>query len=132
MIRYSPTTYDTQFKTITVSVEALDALGRTDDTPSYIRPGGIPAPDLPWWIQAFHISRYLECIGEIEVDRLARRPVVRLSNNDERQDGRSAVIVVDGLESIAALRDAGVSLVDIEVPWREREEIEARLINRDV
>jgi hypothetical protein len=55
-----------------------------------------------------------------------------LSNNDERQEGRPTVIVVDGCETIAALRDAGIQTVDVEAPWRDHDEIEARLINMGV
>jgi len=132
MIRYRPTTSDRRFTTITVSVGALDKLMCADDGASYIRAGGIPAPEIPWQVQALHISRYYDRISEIIVDEVANRPMVRLSDNDEQQEGMSAVIVVDGLETIAALRFAGVLRVDVEVPWREREEIEARLINMGV
>lgn len=130
MIRYRPTTYDPRFKTITVSVEALDTLVSAGDYPSYVHAGGTTAPRLPWQVQAFHISRYYDRLAEVTVDEVANRPVVRLSENDERHEGRSPVIVVDGLETIAAFRDADVMSVDVEVPGRQWEEIEARLINR--
>lgn len=130
MIRYRPTTCDRRFKAITVSIEALNALVCADAYPTYIRAGGIPVSHLPWQVQAFHVSRYYDRLAEVAVDKVANRPVVRISDNDEQQDGRPTVIVVDGLETIAALRDAGVMSVDVEVPWRQWEEIEARLINR--
>lgn len=132
MIRYRPTTCDRRFTTITVSVDALDKLMCADDGASYIRAGGIPAQDIPWQVQALHVSRYYDRLAEVTVEEVANRPVVRLSDHDERQEGAAAVIVVDGCESIAALRDAGVRTVDVEVPWWQREEVEARLINMDV
>lgn len=132
MIKYHPTTFDTLFKTISVSVVALDTLVCADDYPSYIRAGGTTAPELPWQVQALHISRYYDRLAEVTVEEVANRPVVRLSDNDERQEGRAPVIVVDGLETIASLRDAGIQTVDVEVPWWQRQEIEARLINMGV
>lgn len=132
MIRYRPTTCDRRFKAITVSVEVLNALVSAEDDPTYIRAGGLTDGRLPSHVQAFHLSRYYDRLGEIQVDRMAQRPVVRLSDDDERQEGRPPVIVVDGLETIAALRDAAILTVEVEVPWWQRQEIEARLINMGV
>lgn len=132
MIRYRSTTCDRRFKAITVSVEALNALVCADEYPTYIRAGVTTAPELPWQVQGFHISRYYDRLAEVAVDEIASRPVVCLSDHDERQEGRPPVIVVDGLETIAAFRDAGIRTVEVEVPWWQRQEIEARLINMGV
>lgn len=132
MIRYRSTTCDRRFKAITVSVEALNALVCADEYPTYIRAGGTTAPELPWQVQAFHISRYYDRLAEVAVDEVVYCPVVRLSDNYECQEGRPPVIVVDGLETIAALRDAAILTVEVEVPWWQRQEVEARLINMGV
>lgn len=59
---------------------------------------------------------------------VAARAMVRLSDADEIAAGRDAITVVDGLETIAALRDAGLSMIEVEVLWLEAAEIEARLV----
>lgn len=132
MIRYRSTTCDRRFKAITVSIEALNALVCVDEYPTYIRAAGTTAPELPWQVQAHHVERYCDRFAEVSVDEIANRPVVRLTDNDEQLDGRPPVIVVDGLETIAALRDAGIRTVEVEVPWWQRQEIEAHLINMGV
>lgn len=127
MIRYRSTTCSRRFRTITVNVASLDKMIRRDGFPFHIGADGRTDDRLPWQVQAYHAERYCDRFAEISVDEIAQRPVVRLSMDDERADGRSPITVVDGLETLAAFRDLGIEQIDIEVPWEQASQIEARL-----
>lgn len=127
MIQFRSTTNDRRFRVVTIDADRLDATITKDGFPFHVGSEGKIDPRLPWQVQAHHIERYCNRFAEITVDSIAARPVVRLSDTDEIASGRAAITVVDGLETIAALRDAGFAMIEIEVLWREAAEIEARL-----
>lgn len=128
MIQFRPTTHDSRFRVITIDADRLDATIAKDGFPFHIGAGGRTDGRLPWQVQAHHVERYCDRFAGIVVDGIAARAVVRLSDNDEIASGRAAITVVTGMETIAALRDAGVSMIDVEVLWQEAAEIEARLV----
>ena len=128
MITFKPTTNDHRFTTITIDAEHLDATIAKDGFPFHVGSEGRTDSRLPWQVQAHHIERYCHRFAGIVVDDVTARPVIRLSDADEITAGRSAITVVDGLETIAALRDAGVVMIEVEVLSREAAEIEARLM----
>lgn len=127
-MRYQPTTFDRRFRTITVSVEALDAMISRDGFPFYVGAEGHTDDRLPWQVQSFHRSRYCDRFAEISVDEVAQHPVVRLSMSDERTNGRSAITLVDGLETLAVFKDLGIEQIEIEVRSSQAAEIESRLL----
>ena len=127
MIRYRPTTCDSRFRTITVNVTALDKMIAADGFPFHIGVDGRTDDRLPWQVQAFHQGRYCDRFAEVSVDEIAQRPVVRLSVDDERAAGRSPITVEDGLETLAVFRDLKIQQINIEVPWEQAVQIEARL-----
>lgn len=127
MIRYRPTTCDSRFRIITVNVTALDKMIRRDGFPFHIGADGRTDDRLPWWVQAYHAERYCNRFAEVSVDEIAQHPVVRLSMDDELAAGRSPITVEDGLETLAVFRDLGIEQIDIEVPWEQAIQIEARL-----
>lgn len=128
MIMFQPTTDDHRFAKITVSAATLNAMTCKDGFPFHVGAGGEIGTHLPQHVRTFHNSRYCDRYAEIMADRTARRPVLRLSDRDEIAAGRSPITVVDGLETIAALIDAGIDLIEIEVLRSQATEIEARLI----
>ena len=127
-MRYQPTTCDRRFTAITVSVLALDAMISRDGFPFWIGSEGGTDPRLPWQVQAFHRSRYCDRFAEISVDEIAHCPVARLSQADERNEGRSAITLMDGLETLAVFKELAIEQIEIEVPWSEAIEIESRLL----
>lgn len=127
MIRYRPTTCSRRFRTITVNVAALDKMISRDGFPFHIGADGRTDDRLPWRVQAHHAERYCDRYAEITVDEIAQRPVVRLSMDDELSIGRSPITVEYGLETLAVFRDFGIEQIDIEVPWEQAIQIEARL-----
>lgn len=127
MIRYRPTTCSGRFTTITVDVTALDKMIRRDGFPFHIGADGRTDDRLPWQVQAYHVERYCNSFAEVSVDEIAQHPVVRLSIDDERAAGRSPITVEDGVETLAVFRDLGIEQIDIEVPWEQAVQIEARL-----
>jgi hypothetical protein len=48
--------------------------------------------------------------------------------DDEIAEGRAWITLVDGLETVAVFRDLGFDSIEIEVPWEQAAEIEARLM----
>jgi hypothetical protein len=110
-----------------VSVVALDKMISSDGFPFHIGADGRTDDRLPWRVQAYHAERYCDRFAEVSVDEIAQRPVVRLSMDDERAAGRSPITVEDGLETLAVFRDLGIEQIDIEVPWEQANQIEARL-----
>jgi hypothetical protein len=128
MIRYRPTTHDRRFTAITVSVEVLDTMIAKDGFPFHVGSEGSIDPRLPWQVQAYHVERYCDRFAEISVDEVAQRAVARLSMSAERTSGRSAITLVDGLETLAVFKDLGIEQIEIEVPWSEAAEIESRLL----
>lgn len=127
MIRYKPTTCSRRFTNITVSVSALDEMISRDGFPFYIGAGGRTDDRLPWHVQAYHAERYCDRFAEVSVDRVAPRPVVRLSMPDEVAIGRSPITVENGLETLAVFHDLGIERMEIEVLWGQAAQIEARL-----
>lgn len=127
MIQFRPTTHDSRFKVITIDADRLEAIIAKDGFPFHIGAGGRTDDRLPWQVQAHHRARYCHHFAEIAVDGVAACPVVRLSDADEIAAGRAAITVVTGLETIAALRDAGHAMIEVEVLWLEAAEVEARL-----
>lgn len=127
MIRYRSTTCSRRFKTITVNVASLDEMIRRDGFPFYLGANGHTDDRLPWQVQAHHTERYCNRYAEVSVDEIAQHPVVRLSMDDELAAGRSPITVEDGLETLAVFRDLGIEQIDIEVPWEQAVQIEARL-----
>jgi len=127
MIRYKPTTYSRRFTNITVSVAALNKMISPDGFPFYIGAGGRTDDRLPWHVQAYHTERYCDRFAEVSVDRVAQRPVVRLSMPDEVAIGRSPITVENGLETLAVFHDLRIERIEIEVLWGQAAQIEARL-----
>lgn len=128
MIRYLSTTCSRRFTTITVDVATLDSMIAADGFPFHIGADGHTDDRLPWQVQAYHAERYCNRYAEVSVDEIAQRPVVRLCMDAERAAGRSPITVEDGLETLAVFRDLGIQQIDIEVPWEQAIQIEARLI----
>lgn len=127
MITYRTTANDKRFTTIAVSTMVLDEMIGQNGFPFHVGSEGTTDSRLPWQVQAFHIERYCDRFAEITVDEVVAHPVLRLSRADEISEGRSSITVIDGLETIAALRDAGIDQIEVEVLRREAVEIEARL-----
>ena len=116
----------TGFKLTHVDVQVISDLFQLDGYPNYIGCDGETPKNLPVHLKKIHEDRYVRRYSQIYKNGKVLRPLLRLSSTEEQNEyGWGPLFLLDGRHRIAVLRDLGVTEIEVEVPWRETQHIEA-------